>query len=514
MRHLMKAATLVLASGVLIAGCAQERLTDPHSEAQTANRGGAPGYELMRGSAAMETITFEGLPAGTILSEVYGDLGGGPVAVNGVNPILGAVNATIVFDTANPTGGDDDLGTPNETFGGPGVGAGGEAGQPYENDMAMGEALIIAQNLTDANDDDLVDDPNDTAVDGAEFHFDFSAVGEGSVEIHSMALIDVENTEDEALVQFFDGSDLLISQSSLPQTGDNGLEFYDFGGVLGVVRMVVTLGGSGAIDNIVFATADEPELGEIGDYVWCDVNDDGVQDADEPAIAGVTVSLRCAGPDGDLNTGDDILDSMQTNADGLYLFTEIPAGMCVVSVEPTAVDGKVPGTNCPTTHEVDLGEGESYLDADFCFVYPPDDGGEGCTPGYWKTHPGAWDDTAYAPGDLVKSVWPSAEAYVGDATLLEALDFGGGPGATGAARILLRAATASLLNASNTNVSFDLAVTTIIDEGDLALASGDRGTMLELATALDGLNNSGCPIGRDGELEGEDDGEGVVLSTQ
>ena len=30
----------------------------------------------------------------------------------------------MIFDSSNPTGDDDDLGTPNEDFGGPGVGKG------------------------------------------------------------------------------------------------------------------------------------------------------------------------------------------------------------------------------------------------------------------------------------------------------------------------------------------------------------------------------------------------------
>lgn len=32
----------------------------------------------------------------------------------------------MIFDTANPTGGDDDLGAPNHDFGGPGEGKGEE----------------------------------------------------------------------------------------------------------------------------------------------------------------------------------------------------------------------------------------------------------------------------------------------------------------------------------------------------------------------------------------------------
>src|SRR5687767_4142286 len=87
---------------------------------------------------AQETIDFESLSEGETVSEVFGDLGGGPVAVNGFNPRFGTgTNAAMIFDSdcsGGCSGGDPDLGSPNADFGGPGVGAGGAAGEPFEND--------------------------------------------------------------------------------------------------------------------------------------------------------------------------------------------------------------------------------------------------------------------------------------------------------------------------------------------------------------------------------------------
>src|SRR5690606_20145931 len=61
------------------------------------------------------------LSAGDIISEVFSTDGTGPIKVEGINPRPAvATNAAMIFDTNNPTGGDPDLGTPNETFGGPG----------------------------------------------------------------------------------------------------------------------------------------------------------------------------------------------------------------------------------------------------------------------------------------------------------------------------------------------------------------------------------------------------------
>ncbi|MCM1988047.1 SdrD B-like domain-containing protein [Methanococcoides seepicolus] len=56
----------------------------------------------------------------------------------------------------------------------------------------------------------------------------------------------------------------------------------------------------------------------IGDLVWEDLNGNGIQDAGEPGIAGVTVSLYdCDG---------NLLDTTTTNATGMYQFTGLAPG--------------------------------------------------------------------------------------------------------------------------------------------------------------------------------------------
>ncbi|MGH9139179.1 MAG: hypothetical protein ACRD0G_19395 [Acidimicrobiales bacterium] len=122
---------------------------------------------------------------------------------------------------------------------------------------------------------------------------------------------------------------------------------------------------------------------------------------------------------------------------------------------------------------------------------PPAPGG--CTPGYWKNHTGSWQ--GYSAGQSTNSVFPSADLYgLGGQSLLQSLNGGGGPGAAGAASILLRAATAALLNASHGDVSYPQGAASIISSVESALASGDRDTMLGLASSLDGQNNAGCPL--------------------
>ena len=116
-------------------------------------------------------------------------------------------------------------------------------------------------------------------------------------------------------------------------------------------------------------------------------------------------------------------------------------------------------------------------------------GNQGCTPGFWKNHTDAW--VGYSPSDLVSAVFSNAAPYDVD-TLLQALSLKGGPGVDGAEQILLRAAVSALLN--STSVNYPLTTAEVITMTGNALATGDRATILSLASELDALNNLGCPL--------------------
>jgi uncharacterized repeat protein (TIGR01451 family) len=63
-------------------------------------------------------------------------------------------------------------------------------------------------------------------------------------------------------------------------------------------------------------------LGAVGNFVWLDSNENGIQDGGETGIAGVTVSLY------DANTN--LLDTTVTGSSGEYLFSGCPAGTYVL----------------------------------------------------------------------------------------------------------------------------------------------------------------------------------------
>ncbi len=69
-----------------------------------------------------------------------------------------------------------------------------------------------------------------------------------------------------------------------------------------------------------------PAVASLGDKVFLDADRDGVQDASEAGVAGVTVELTGAGEDGTFGTADDITGTTTTDADGMYAFTDLAAG--------------------------------------------------------------------------------------------------------------------------------------------------------------------------------------------
>ncbi|HKV13228.1 MAG TPA: hypothetical protein VJ725_34125 [Thermoanaerobaculia bacterium] len=140
--------------------------------------------------------------------------------------------------------------------------------------------------------------------------------------------------------------------------------------------------------------------------------------------------------------------------------------------------------------------GSNVTSSDPSHYYGEITGDEGCTPGYWKNHTDSWPPTGYSPSQKVQSVFGNASLYpsLGSATLLGALSFQGGSTLEGAAGNLLRAAGAALLDASHPGVDYPRTPANVISDVNAALASGNRDTMLAVASALDADNNLGCPL--------------------
>ncbi|MDJ0767879.1 MAG: SdrD B-like domain-containing protein [Ilumatobacter sp.] len=134
-------------------------------------------------------------------------------------------------------------------------------------------------------------------------------------------------------------------------------------------------------------------LAELGDRVWEDLDADGIQDPDEAGIADIEVQLL----DADMN----VIDATTTDADGLYLFTDLAAGTYFVrfvnpdvtvwtfSPRDAGADDTVDSDANPTdpdagkTAAIELATGDSQLQ---------------------------WDAGLYRPASLGDRVWADRDA--------------------------------------------------------------------------------------------------------
>jgi hypothetical protein len=134
------------------------------------------------------------------------------------------------------------------------------------------------------------------------------------------------------------------------------------------------------------------DLTSVGDYVWNDVNMDGVQDTSEAGIADIVVNLYTC--------DDTMLAATTTDADGLYMFDELEAGDYYIQFElpngyvfsmmdqgnddefDSDVDPETWATACFTL-EVDVPN--MTIDAG---MYVEEDNGCTRSKGYWKNHAG------------------------------------------------------------------------------------------------------------------------------
>ena len=98
----------------------------------------------------------------------------------------------------------------------------------------------------------------------------------------------------------------------------------------------------------------------LGDTVFFDQNDDGVQNSLEPGVAGVTILL------GGSTTGAQV-----TDANGNYLFTGLEIGVAhTLQVDITTIPtGFVLGNNTPQLFTITLtDQAPDFLDADFGLI--------------------------------------------------------------------------------------------------------------------------------------------------
>jgi len=178
--------------------------------------------------------------------------------------------------------------------------------------------------------------------------------------------------------------------------------------------------------------------------------------------------------------GDGIGDDCDTPS-------EPPSDPCAALGGDTDGDGVCDKIdNCPLVKNADQRDSDGDGFGDACDTPT---GNEGCTPGYWKNHLGAWAATGYATGQTLESVFNVPDSLaIDNVSLLQALSSGGG-GVTA----LMRHAVSAILSAAHPSVDYPQTVAAIISAVDAALASGDAGTIENLKNQLDTWNNLHAP---------------------
>lgn len=102
----------------------------------------------------------------------------------------------------------------------------------------------------------------------------------------------------------------------------------------------------------------ELDLASIGDRIWYDIDNDGVQDPGEPGLSGIDVIVTYLGLDGAAGGGDDETFNTTTVADGAWLIDELPGGNYTVDID--AADA--PAGLSPSW---DLDDGLATIDGDW-----------------------------------------------------------------------------------------------------------------------------------------------------
>jgi uncharacterized repeat protein (TIGR01451 family) len=109
----------------------------------------------------------------------------------------------------------------------------------------------------------------------------------------------------------------------------------------------------------------------LGDRVWHDLNNNGVQEAGEPGIPGVRVTLVWHGVDDALGGGDDLTLTATTDAGGNYTFINLPGGSYTATVNTADLPDDfsqtfdLDGTATAHTAATALTTGQNRTDVDF-----------------------------------------------------------------------------------------------------------------------------------------------------
>ncbi|HSM57166.1 MAG TPA: hypothetical protein VK879_13530 [Candidatus Sulfomarinibacteraceae bacterium] len=202
------------------------------------------------------------IQSGQVIDDEYHAMSGVSVTVK----VESRYNIAAIFPSHNPPVGpngviDPDLGSPNETCdgGGPGIGEGGEVGQPGENCLHHENVLIIPT-IWDRNGDGFIDGLPDDDANGGTITLLFSE----EVIIDYAGILDQEFEEALTINAYADiaGTQLLVSENPAG-FGDNSYEEIAIN-ALGARRIDFVFAGSGAIASVAYTPVTQTAIDLAG----------------------------------------------------------------------------------------------------------------------------------------------------------------------------------------------------------------------------------------------------------
>lgn len=219
------------------------------------------------GSSTLPNMDFEqaggnALNSGDVIAEQFASLG---IHITTHDP---ARYPAMIFDSSNPTGRDYDLGTPNQKYGGPGIGNGGKSGR-WRNDVAENNILIISE-------DGDSSDPDDRSR-GGTLIFTFDT----PTDIDDIRMLDVDSGRNT--ITFYNAAGQKIGSRNIPRRGNNSIQTLNLN-VQGVSRMEVKLCGSGAITDLTFDRDGDSGTGGVLTYALSDSAPNGMTISDAGLI--------------------------------------------------------------------------------------------------------------------------------------------------------------------------------------------------------------------------------------
>ena len=263
-----------------------------------------------------------------------------------------------------------------------------EAGEDNETvDAGFYETGSISDQVFNDTDADGIQDAGEEGIEGVVVNVldgDGSIVGTDTTDENGEYYVGDLPPGDYTVEFITDDLDTDYDPSPQDEGGDDTIDSdADENGVTGVITI-----DSGEDDDTVDAGFYEPA--SISNFVWEDINGDGIQDPGEPGIEGVVVNVI----DGDGN----IVGTDTTDGNGEYYVGDLPPGEYQVQF----ITDDVVGDYIPSPQDVGPDDlVDSDIDADGLTIFTTLDPGE---------NDDTWDAGFYETGSISNYVWEDTNA--------------------------------------------------------------------------------------------------------